>query len=560
MKKNLTMAICLLTGLFFSLLTNCWAANSKDLKKQLDLADDITTETMVGPGKVQVTTGKDILMSFGGQIRVIPTSESNWDFGMSDNAENGFLGGGLVSDFLKSHPNESGWVNDSYIRSEDRLYFNAMAKDRKWSFYAALEYDDVWETSTVDNRSGKSAEYSKFGLERLHGIMRLSNNMQLHAGFDIWGLDIIEAAALVYGDDNPGLWITGNNGDFDYNVGYFKLSENDFQTGIGNLNDETDSDRDLYAGYLNWKFAEKQKIKFLYAYDRMRNTPVTDLLAGLSGGALGISGNSTPKVDSHHMGAYYIGQYNNLDLFIEGIYQFGSADNTGMGALGKAEDYDISAFAFAADFGFQFEGMLTGFPMRPHIGIIYASGDDDPNDDSLGGYNGIANAQRFSKIWGGENTIIGDTNWVTGTALYGYIPEFFGNGTPVPTGGLQNFSGLGNGRGDNPGLTMISIGLTTAPKPTLIYKTNLNIFQWNEDFEVANLVNPALGYTEVEAGYVGTEWDNEVTLVMSKNTFIKGQASFFFPGERIKDVTAAMSGSESDETAMRLAVELIWNF
>ncbi len=478
---------------------------------------------------------------------------------MSDNAKSGFLSGALCSDFFKSHPNESGWVNDSYIRNEDRLYFNAMPKNRNWSFYAALEYDDVWETSTADNRSGKSADYSKFGLERVHGTMNFYNNLRLHAGFDIWGLDIIEAASLVYGDDNPGFWITGDYDNLSFNVGYFKLSENDFQTGPGNLNDDTDADRDLYAGYLNWKLNDNQKIKFLYAFDRMRNTPVTDLLAGLTGGALGISG-STPKVDSHHVGAYYIGKLNNFDIFFEGVYQFGSADNTGLGALGKEEDYDISAFAFAADFGFQFKGKLTGFPMRPHIGILYSSGDDNPNDNSLGGYNGVVNAQRFSKMWGGENTIMGDTNWITGTALYGYLPEFFGNGTPVPTGGLQNFSGLGSARGDNPGLTMVSIGLTTMPKPTLTYKTNVNIFQWNEDFEVANFVNPALGYTKVEAGYVGTEWDNEVTLVMSENTFIKGQASFFFPGESIKDVTAAMSGTESDDIAMRVAAELIWNF
>ena len=204
--------------------------------------------------------------------------------------------------------------------------------------------------------------------------------------------------------------------------------------------------------------------------------------------------------------------------------------------------------------------MLTGFPVKPHIGVLYTSGDDDPNDDSLGGYNGVLNAQRFTSMWGGENTIIGDTNWIAGTALYGYLPEFFGNGTPVPTGGLQNFSGLGNGRGDNPGLTMVSIGLTTAPKPFLLYKSNVNMFHWNEDFEVANFVNPAAGYSTVEGGYVGTEWDNEMTLVMSKHTFIKAQASFFFPGDGIKDVIAAISGTESDETAMRLAAELIWNF
>lgn len=133
---------------------------------------------------------------------------------------------------------------------------------------------------------------------------------------------------------------------------------------------------------------------------------------------------------------------------------------------------------------------------------------------------------------GGENTIIGDNNWVLGTPLYSYVPEMYGNGTPVATGGLSNVTGFGNGRGDNPGLTMVSIGATVAPKPFIIYKTNVNIFNWNEDFEVTNFVNPMLGSTTIDAGYAGTEWDNELTLATSKNTFIKAQASFFFPGER----------------------------
>jgi len=46
---------------------------------------------------------------------------------------------------------------------------------------------------------------------------------------------------------------------------------------------------------------------------------------------------------------------------------------------------------------------------------------------------------------------------------------------------------------------------------------------------------------------------------LSKNTFIKGQASFFFPGEVIANTTTAL-GATGDKTASRLAMELIWNF
>ncbi len=270
---------------------------------------------------------------------------------------------------------------------------------------------------------------------------------------------------------------------------------------------------------------------------------------------------NAPDVQSHHIGGYYTGKFAGLELFLEGVYQFGTADDVkGF----KYDSYDISAYAFAGDIAYNLKD-LVGFTVKPHIGFIYTSGDDDPNDDELNGYEGVDNAQRFSQYWGGENTIIGDTNLVYGSILYGYLPELYGNGTPIFTGGLQNVAGLGGGRGDNPGMTMLSVGLTVAPKRFIIYRTNVNSIWWNEDIYVTSFADGATT-TKVESDYAGTEWDNELTLALSKHTFIKGQAAFFFPGDTIKDVTSALTavggkkGPESDDTAMRFAAELIWTF
>jgi len=548
-------------------------AAAQDLK----LADDITKETIVGPGSIAVRTEKDILMSFGATTRMIPTAESDWDFGMNDEVDSYLDFSTLVNlgllpaeqadairlnkNFFKDHFNESGWVNDNYIRNETKLHFNALPKDRKWSFYAALEFDRPLETTAADSRGGKDSDTSDFGLERLHGTMALPYNLRLHAGWDVWHMDAFEGAGLVYGDDNPGFWLTGDYETIGFNAGYFKLSENDFQTGVKELSSSRDDDRDLLAGYVTWEPDPANKLQLFYAFDRIRSVPTTDLLGALTAGTLGITGD-TPDTNSHHLGGYYIRTLGAFEIFTEGVYQFGSADDTGL----AQDDYDISAYALAADVSFQFKGILTGFPFKPHIGIMYTSGDDDPDDDELGGYNGVANAQRFSQRWGGENTIVGDTNLIFGSLLYGYLPELYGNGTPVFTGGLQNATGFGGGRGDNPGLTMISIGLTTAPREFLIYKTNVNMFRWNEDFQVADFVNTeaaVLGlqplYSDVDAGYAGSEWDNEITLALSKNIFIKGQAAFFFPGSGIEDVTEAR-GAKSDDMASRIAAELIWNF
>ena len=83
--KNHGKFMALVTALLLASAISCFAAQiDSDLDKQLKLAEDITKETIVGPGSVQVQTGKDILMSFGATARIIPTSESNWDFGVSD--------------------------------------------------------------------------------------------------------------------------------------------------------------------------------------------------------------------------------------------------------------------------------------------------------------------------------------------------------------------------------------------------------------------------------------------------------------------------------------------
>ncbi|MFW6284054.1 MAG: hypothetical protein ACOC1H_01540, partial [Desulfosalsimonas sp.] len=226
------------------------------------------------------------------------------------------------------------------------------------------------------------------------------------------------------------------------------------------------------------------------------------------------------------------------------------------------DDYDINAFAFAGDLELDLSDSV-GWGLKPHLGFIYTSGDDDPEDDNLEGYTGSLTFQRWT-TFGGENTIIGDGNTMMGSVLYSYLPGFYGNGTPVVVGGLPNTNALGTARGDNPGLTMTSLGVSLSPKKYLMFKSNVNSFWWNEDFSVRSFVNGAP--TEIDSGYVGTEWDNELTLALSKNTFVKGQAALLFPGEVMDDVTAARSataagpGEESDDVAYRLGAEFIWQF
>lgn len=524
-----------------------------------------------GTGTIVLETPGEIMMSFGARARIIPTSENNWDFGFSDDLQvQALLGGGLDKDFFKVHVNESGWVNEDYIRTEAQIYFNAMPRNRKWSFHAALEFDRPVDTSVVDDRGGTDSN-SDFGLERLTGSYAITPNLRFNAGWDIWFMP--DPAGLTYGDDAPGFWLDGNYGTFDFSLGYFKMDENNWGTEPTSdwLTDSDNADRDLYAGYLNYNVSETNRMTGLYMYDRIRNVPTGTLLdalttaAALEAGAIPADPRRKPKTDSHYLGLIYEGSAGMINYFVEGIYQFGQADDTGL----AEDDYDINAFAFAGDLEFDLNDSV-GYGLKPHLGFIYTSGDDDPTDDNLEGYTGSLTFQRWT-TFGGENTILGDGNTMMGTVLYSFLPGFYGNGTPVVVGGLPNTNSLGTARGDNPGLTMTSLGFSLAPKRYLMFKSNINSFWWNEDFSVRSYVDGATP-TEIDSGYVGTEWDNELTLALSKNTFVKGQAAVLFPGEVIDDVTAARSavtnpltgevipGEESDDVAYRLGAEFIWQF
>jgi hypothetical protein len=47
---------------------------------------------------------------------------------------------------------------------------------------------------------------------------------------------------------------------------------------------------------------------------------------------------------------------------------------------------------------------------------------------------------------------------------------------------------------------------------------------------------------------------------LSKNVHIFGNATLFWPGDAIKDVTKDVYGKKADDVAQRYAVALIWRF
>jgi len=141
---------------------------------------------------------------------------------------------------------------------------------------------------------------------------------------------------------------------------------------------------------------------------------------------------------------------------------------------------------------------------------------------------------------------------------------------PVGQHGNLGVGGLnGGGRGDNPGILLVGGGLTVDPIKNLSYRTNLYYMWYDQELCVANVsgagvcaATSSLAPNKITSDEIGLAWDNEVSWWLDKNMVVKGQFSFIFPGDGVKQVTRALAnnGSQPDDTAIRLAVEMLWNF
>ena len=562
---------------------------------------------LLGPGSfvMRNATGQ---FSLGMVNRFIPTYEHDWDFGMRDALVEGRRlagdGDGVAgSSWGAIHFMEGGLVSNDYIRNEFNMFFNWLSNDGRASFHAHAAYDNLLDIQSGDSGGKVGQGSSDFGIERLNGSMALTDTLRLHAGFEFVDIDTVGGAALMFGDDTAALWLVGKPNDkMWFNIGYHVFNERNklsrpstetFAACSGNIAgipdagglacDSSDNDdREAVMGFADIALANGN-LRLMYTYDTESNAAVADLNAALNGNALNSGFARESDFDVHHFGAYWNASWGNINTHLGAYYNTGEADLSGAGALanfatGAATDdsFDVNAYAFSGAISLQATDKLN---LR--LDAIYTSGDDDGDDDDLEGFVCVMCDQRFS-AWGGENTFVGDGNFMLGLPVFSHLPEALGNGTPVKVGGIANFNGAfsgGAGRGDNPGYWEASAVATMQIKPHIKFKSRLRYMRWNEEFYVSRwhvgqdvdagiqgtpIGDPtgvtATGFVEVDEEDIGWEWSNQLDWGLTPNTTIKTQASVFFPGDGVEELIEAYTGEEEDEEAVRLAMEFVWAF
>lgn len=546
-----------------------------------------------GPGTVIIQTDpkEGITARFGGQVRMIPTFEEDWDLGLNKIGLNG----------LRTHINEAGSISRDYIRTEDRLYFN-FAQGDLWDVYMALEFDSVLIQRRIDRVAADRGTFDDFGVERLQATLKLAPiRSRLHAGWDVYSVDV-DAGGFVYTDDDPGIWLTGGVGPLSWKAGaHFKNEDNFVQlfrnSGAGGIPGEPgavatglfergDEERRIWTARVDYTIVKGTKAALFWTYNdaHVRGQPPAAPINAID-------------VNNHFVGAIFSADIAGFKPLFEVAGSFGEvkipttspATNDLLGNPISGRRFDIRSVGVFGDIAYD-ASKFVGFRFEPHVGFYWLRGDDDPRDDNLEGWAPTVAMPRFTPRFGGENILLSDGLPIWGSPLYSFLPEqSYGNQSAF----LSNGGGLfGVSRGDNPGMTLVGGGIDTEPiKGKLRYRTNAYGLWYNEDFLVGrvpagsennagNGLVPTQGapFRLVDDRFFGVEWDNEITYFFTKNTFLKLQFSFLFPGEAADRVTGALAnrgtgefvtigprsfekaGEFESDTIKRVAVELWWNF
>jgi hypothetical protein len=525
----------------------------------------LAVPAMAGPGSVEVTVPGDISLRMGAQVRMIPTSEIDRDFGLSDNltgAQEARAAGGLrhqavLSNSTRSHLTErAGAVKDSYIGTEDRLFFN-FAKDKDWDVYMMLEVDTVLNSSAADRTDFALGRQSQqFGIERLNASFNIPClSSRLRAGWDARGTDIA-FGGMVYADDDPGIGLTGGAEGWQWSAWYIKKKELEGAYGLGSPNatgathQAKDQDRTLMYGKLG------REIDSTYLE-----------------GFLIYNGNhyAGPQVDQYVAALQGKGTYGIFKPMLEVAYAFGNYDahpgRTAIlpdGSVHDTSDADIKSWAAFGDVALDLSENVGIKKFEPHIGGYYLQGDDDPLDDDLEGFAPVTGISRFSPRFGTEQSISHDGNPLLGQIEYSMFPAYYGT-TWYQGGGITGTSDL-----DNPGFVMVGGGLNVA-EGNWSYKGNVMAMWFNEASAVEAYYTYALGLADVTVDeYMGTEWNNELSYKPYKAVTLKLGVTFLFPGDGAEDITQALDayarevpfaqGDSSNDISQRYAAEIIWFF
>src|SRR5262245_14207435 len=269
------------------------------------------------------------------------------------------------------------------------LRFGAEFKYQKnFHFYLLFENQSVFDGNLIDDRSNTSnpggtdvfgrpasTENPGFRVERFWSRYRFEGTpLTLFVGAELKSV----SQAGIYGNDDPGIGVELEFGDLLLSAKAYIARESQ-RLGLENDNDLVDY---AFTAVYNWK---PHRFGFDVVWFRDRFSGADTAVTGFRPG-LGWTGQ---KIDSVWIDASWSGRFGPVRALLQGNLLLGTARGStvrGSGATGlpptvfQGVDYDIFAGG-----GIAYAELDLGI-VRPFVGAIYGTGDGDPTDRRLQGF------------------------------------------------------------------------------------------------------------------------------------------------------------------------------
>jgi hypothetical protein len=256
-----------------------------------------------------------------------------------------------------------------------------------------------------------------------------------------------------------------NNNVFQYNLAWFRRIEKDTNSGLNDVTQRLRDD-DVFVANVYWQDFPSigffSQATVLHNRNREKGRFEYDKNGFIQRPSSLFEERFARNYDVTYLGYSGDGHFDRVNLTTSLYYAFGQQDSTRL----RDVDEKVSAFFMAAEASIDFDWF------RPRISVLWASGDDDPFDDTANAFDAVFENPQFA---GADTSFIIRQNVPLigggGVALMGrngILPSL----RPSKEQGQSNFI--------NPGIQMIGVGADADLYPELRVSVNWNYFRFDK--------------------------------------------------------------------------------
>lgn len=324
---------------------------------------------------------------------------------------------------------------------------------------------------------------------------------------------------FLFQDSQLGVRLFGNrhNNKFQYNLAWFRRLEKDTNTG---LNDVTQSirDDDVFAANVYWQDFPREGLfsQATVIHNRNRESGQFEYdKNGFIQRPSSLFEERSRDYDVTYFGYSTDGHIDRLNITGSIYYAYGEQQSTRLSASKEQIRASFAATELSVDMDW----------FRPRVSLLYASGDDDPFDQTANGFDAIFENPQFAgadtSFWVRQNVPLIGGGGVTLAGRNGLLPS------------LRSSKEQGQSNFINPGLLLIGIGFDADLLPELRLSGNFNYLRFDKTQVLERLRQQAS--IDEEIGQ-----DFSLSLIyrpyMSQNVVVRLSAAGLIPGQGFDDL------------------------